>query len=807
MIDHEFEAAFAAELRGYAGDGARPVDAGRLARDLVARRVDRSRPLLRFGGSARTGRRLWMVPVAAVLMTGSLLAVLALGARSHPARLAYTDDAGLHVADRDGSNAVLIAKNLPEREGSFSTIRWSPDGRYIAALLWGHGLIPGVTGGPEQGVVRIYTADGRLTGQFSLTHHFTATLSWAPDSSRVAILDGDPAAGFKGPSIPVAWSPDGRTLALVGVGSLDGSPNAGNSLWLAQADGSGFRLLRRAPEGSSIRGASWGPDGRQMAISTVAVPGLHADADIIGWQTYSVPGEQSTVEIVDVGTGSATTIATLDGAADLLRWSPDGRDAVLRTDTRTTGAQANLHIGLVDVPMDGSAAPRELIGGDATPGDIYELPPPHDGVQPGWETAFDDGRILFVAQNPDRRLPILSIPTTGGASTTLVPNVGGMDLWTSPDGAPQPTPPPSPSLDENATRPPTITAVAVPDADAEFATWIAASTALPDGRIFVIGPASTDPSAPTRAAVMTTPGRFEDTGAPAIHRDTMRAVGLLDGSVLVIGGATDPSLTLGDSLKAEVWDPTSGRFERVGSMVTFHDDGMVTRLIDGRVLIAGGRDTSSEAGRTAEIYDPATRQIEYIGDMTSARERGTAVTLRDGRVLIVGGASGATVLDTAELFDPATGTFTPTGPMTVERRSPAAAVLADGRVLIVGGMTIDEGDTRSAEIWDPATGRFTAVGSMADARQEAGAITLPDGRVLVEGGYDFGRGTVDSSGDQNGDAVAIRSAELFDPATAAFQPAGWADAPDLGDQLYHLPDGTVLILGRGAPMQIWRPGR
>ena len=66
--------------------------------------------------------------------------------------------------------------------------------------------------------------------------------------------------------------------------------------------------------------------------------------------------------------------------------------------------------------------------------------------------------------------------------------------------------------------------------------------------------------------------------------------------------------------------------------------------------------------------------------------------LIDGRVLIVGGRVGEDTIDTAsaELFDPATDSFTKTaGSLPAPRHWAAAATLDDGRVLIVGGYGMD----------------------------------------------------------------------------------------------------------------------
>jgi deoxycytidylate deaminase len=228
---------------------------------------------------------------------------------------------------------------------------------------------------------------------------------------------------------------------------------------------------------------------------------------------------------------------------------------------------------------------------------------------------------------------------------------------------------------------------------------------------------------------------------------------LSSGKVLTAGGKDSSNNIVN---YAEVFDPVSITFTvTTGAMNTERYRGTATLLQDGRVLIAGGQ-TSRSTSNTAELYDATASTFSFTpGTMTSAREAHTATLLTNGMVLIAGGSDGNQVLDTAELFDPSAGTFAATGKMTVKRAFHTATLLSDGRVLIAGGYNGSYLST--AEIYDPSTGAFTATDtSMTHARSYHTSTLLPDGRVLLTGGAD-------------GSSVT-NTAELYDPQANAFLP-------------------------------------
>lgn len=250
----------------------------------------------------------------------------------------------------------------------------------------------------------------------------------------------------------------------------------------------------------------------------------------------------------------------------------------------------------------------------------------------------------------------------------------------------------------------------------------------------------------------------------------------------------------GESLEsAEVTStPTTANVTLTGNMTTIRFGHTATLLANGKVLIAGGLN-SSGALASAELYDPATGTFNPTSSMNTARSEHTATLLVNGKVLIAGGGSNSSgTLASAELYDPDTETFSPTGDMkrflgfaTANPYVHTATLLPDGKVLVAGGgITSPVGILESAELYDPAVGTFSLTNNMGEIRSGHTATLLPSGKVLITGGVDR------FNSDQ---------AELYDPATSTFSPAGRMVAAHDSPTATLLTNGSVLIVGRGQP--------
>jgi len=133
-------------------------------------------------------------------------------------------------------------------------------------------------------------------------------------------------------------------------------------------------------------------------------------------------------------------------------------------------------------------------------------------------------------------------------------------------------------------------------------------------------------------------------------------------------------------------------------------------LANGKVLIAGGINNTSNALNTAELYDlwRLARRLRLAIWLRLVGVRTKRVSLLpNGKVLLLGGFDIAgTPLATAELYDPATGVFSFTGSMAQARANAPAVYLGDGRILVSGGFGLS-GALNSAEIYDRQQDRYT----------------------------------------------------------------------------------------------------
>jgi N-acetylneuraminic acid mutarotase len=130
--------------------------------------------------------------------------------------------------------------------------------------------------------------------------------------------------------------------------------------------------------------------------------------------------------------------------------------------------------------------------------------------------------------------------------------------------------------------------------------------------------------------------------------------------------------------------------------------------------------------------------------------------------------------------------WSPTGALNTARFGHTATLLADGKVLVTGGRICANNtcsEFGSAELYDPASGTWSPAGSLSVPRHAHIAVRLQSGKVLVAGGF-------------NG-TTTWNTAELYDPDSGTWSGTGELSAPRAFATATLLADGRVLVAGGG----------
>ncbi|HEX4342991.1 MAG TPA: kelch repeat-containing protein, partial [Verrucomicrobiae bacterium] len=130
------------------------------------------------------------------------------------------------------------------------------------------------------------------------------------------------------------------------------------------------------------------------------------------------------------------------------------------------------------------------------------------------------------------------------------------------------------------------------------------------------------------------------------------------------------------------------------------------------------------------------------------------------------------------------GSFAVTSEMNSSRSDFTATTLPNGKVLVAGGLDVS-GYLASAELFDPATAAWTTTGALNLTRDGHTATLLANGKVLVVGGVE--------ASDADGESLA--SAELYDPATGEWAKTGSLKMARRWHTATLLADGRVLVVG------------
>jgi hypothetical protein len=263
-----------------------------------------------------------------------------------------------------------------------------------------------------------------------------------------------------------------------------------------------------------------------------------------------------------------------------------------------------------------------------------------------------------------------------------------------------------------------------------------------------------------------------------------RALRLPEGSLMMVGGKTvsglsstpiahptifhilsEAILTDGSRQQTYQWKNLASHTFTIGARAFG-----TTLMADGRVLATGGTNGDDVSGTTKNNWDifaysttPAI-DTQISGTMPAAVAGHAQCSLPDNTALICGGFNAAaTPITTARLFNGDTLSWTTKASMHTARMHHEAVVIGPTLVLVMGGTVAAGVALNTCEIYDSNTNTWSKTGSMTFARFAFTPMLLPDGRVLVVGGYGY-------NPTQGSSAVALKTCEIYDPATGFWSP-------------------------------------
>ena len=299
-----------------------------------------------------------------------------------------------------------------------------------------------VSPGNSDAQIYVANADGSRVRQISHELHVFPGMSWSPDGTRIAFVQG---AGEAGPTnifelrrngtglravthsrgidqnVDPAWSPDGTRIAFSAARGEPGPPGTRviyrmgtHAISVMDADGGGVRRLTSCDTVACQNGLSdswptWSPDGRRIAF-------------VRNFDLY----------VVDVGTGKVRPVLLCPDQQPGLcsieepSWSPDGTRILF---VRLLGGGDRLQLDTVSPDGHGLTA-------------LYRCSS-CDVIGPGWSP--DGIRVVFSSSSPDRRADAVYTMNADGSDLTRIAD-GCCPAWQAlPVAAtPRPTAPPTP---------------------------------------------------------------------------------------------------------------------------------------------------------------------------------------------------------------------------------------------------------------------------------------------------------------------------------------------------------------------------
>jgi dipeptidyl aminopeptidase/acylaminoacyl peptidase len=199
---------------------------------------------------------------------------------------------------------------LTASKKSSSNAKWSPDGKWIAFLSDRPGQITGSPDGKKQ--IYVIAADGGEARQLTKVETGVNSISWAPDSKRMAFSADDPE--------PKTMKDRKEKYGEYDVVHADYTMAHLWTLDIPASESAALPEPKRLTEGAtfSVNDYSWSPDGTRIAFSA------QRDPDLISMGTTDI-------YVVTVGDSKVKKLVSTPGPDRNPQWSPDGKQIAYET--------------------------------------------------------------------------------------------------------------------------------------------------------------------------------------------------------------------------------------------------------------------------------------------------------------------------------------------------------------------------------------------------------------------------------------------------------------------------------------------
>ncbi len=206
---------------------------------------------------------------------------------------------------------------------------------------------------------------------------------------------------------------------------------------------------------------------------------------------------------------------------------------------------------------------------------------------------------------------------------------------------------------------------------------------------------------------------------PSARQEISSAV--LDGKIYVIGGFNSSGASTNT---VEVYDPVTNTWSRAAPLpiVTNHNAAAVAA---GKLYAFGG--TSNRVF----VYNPQQNSWSEVAPMNFVHGGTPAVAVINDRIYVAGGTGGGMGGNELEVYDPVANTWTTLAPMNVPRNHTAGGAI-NGKFYVVGGRGSANAAT-ALEVYDPQTNTWKTLAPMPTGRSGIGAAVV-NGELYVFGG-------------------------------------------------------------------------